>query len=185
MKALVCLLVAATPAFADPDLVATARVGVSKFLLENPIADNDEIEGSGPTFAAQLGLRFERLGLEPAIAVEISQFISPDDEPFQPPRDIRERLVSVTARLRYSITDFFDVTGGLGGAVTFEHEAASDHYYGYRYELAAGFRLWHGKGQALRIEGSLSNTHLDVTVMNGVDFSIIQAGFSLAYSVRL
>ncbi len=188
LKAFGFLLLATAPvlADADPPLVATARLGVSDVRIDHPDADDSSIAGTGLTFAAQLGLQFARL--EPSIAVEVAQVTGSDYEGFQPVRDIRERMVSVTARLRYSFTDFFDVTVGLGGAVAFEHEQSSTQYHGYRYELAAGFRIWHRQGQALRIEGCLANTHLAVPPDGAtidLDYTILQAGVSLGYSVQL
>ena len=183
MRALILLAMLADAAHADPEIVGSARLGFSHYILHRPEADTDALPGNSPTLAAEVGLAFARLGLEPSFAIEVAQFSGPDFELGYSNLHTRERVISATARLRMSITDAFAITGGLGGAVTFERELGTDHLYGYRFELGASIRLWHDAGQAVRLDLGVANMTFALPGPGDLNNSIEQLGGSIGYTL--
>jgi hypothetical protein len=193
MLKLLCILCLASPAFAGtdaPKFVGTLSVGVAAYNTTVPVRDTPDIGGTGPAFAAEVGLRLPAWFIEPAISLDVGQYSGTGDDVDDEHYTVRTRPIGLTARVHVRITSFLDINAGIGETLLLEKIVDNaggrvsdyfDHEWATHVEIGAGVRVWHDDVQAIRLDvlartGSFSAPEADAT--------ITQLRGSIGYQVR-
>ncbi len=168
-------------AAADPDFVATARIGMAHSKIDDEGAD-EPATGDAATVGAELGIALHALHIQPAIAIDTSQYTTTVDNYGSKPFTQRQRTLAIAARLRLELTSIVDVSASVGMLVLQqESDGVGRHTFGLHYDIGVGARVWQDDRQAVRIDVTIGTTHF---TPDGDDLSLTQLAASLGYSVK-
>jgi hypothetical protein len=176
------VMLGTTLAAADPELVATGRVGMAHMQIDDENADTPAT-GDAFTVGAELGIALHALHIQPGIAIDAGQYSYSVNNYDEKPFTQRQRTLAISARLRMELTSIVDVSASVGMLVLQqESDGVGRHTFGLHYELGAGVRLWQDERQAVRVDVTIGTTHF---TPDGDDLSLTQLGASLGYSIKL